>query len=101
MAMVLLKNPLAVVQHFPMQTIQTHAVIKAAVVGVHHVGEQISLVFSTFASPALSRRVLHLGAACYDHEDAQHYQPSKGSKRECPNLTGARLCTQHQSQRCG
>ncbi len=51
MTVVFLKNPLATVEYFPMQTVQTDAVIKPAIVAVHHMSEKVGFVFRFSPGP--------------------------------------------------
>jgi hypothetical protein len=58
--MIPVKNSLAAVERFPVQSIQAGAVVKRAVISFRHMNKKVSLKFGLFARLTLAWQVGHL-----------------------------------------
>lgn len=75
MTAVVLADPLAAIEHLPMQSVHADAVIESTVVAMDHVGEEVGIVLRRFTRPNLSRRVGHLGMAQCRPKKVGQYPP--------------------------
>ena len=62
MTMILIENALAAVEYFSMQTVLTDTIIKATIVVIHHVSEEIRFKYRFLAGCDLAGRIGHLGS---------------------------------------